>query len=103
MKMPKLTKTEKNLLESYENDEWTSIVTNKHVFQKYQDIAKASFKKDKRINIRISTKDLEDIQKTAIKEGIPYQTLVASIIHKFNTGSLIEIKKNNYLATNQHK
>ncbi len=49
--------------------------------------------KDKRINIRISSKDLDQVQIIALQEGIPYQTLISSIIHKYVSGYLIERKK----------
>ena len=52
--------------------------------------AKATFKKDKRVNIRISRKDLEAIQTRVLEEGIPYQTLMASILHKYMSGRLAE-------------
>ena len=52
--------------------------------------AKATFKKDRRLNIRISTKDLEAIQKRALEEGLPYQTLIASLLHKYASGRLRE-------------
>jgi predicted DNA binding CopG/RHH family protein len=48
--------------------------------------AKATLRKDKRVNIRISQRNLESIQRKAIEEGIPYQTLISSLIHKFNSG-----------------
>ena len=52
--------------------------------------AEATFKKDRRINIRISQKDLDAIQMRALEEGIPYQTLIASVLHKYLSGRLIE-------------
>jgi predicted DNA binding CopG/RHH family protein len=45
--------------------------------------ARAPFRKDRRVNIRISSKDLEAIQKRALEEGLPYQTLIASVLHKY--------------------
>ena len=53
--------------------------------------AKATFRKDRRLNIRLSSKDLEAIQKRALAEGLPYQTLIASLLHKYATGRLKEI------------
>ena len=52
--------------------------------------AKATFRKDRRLNIRLSSKDLEAIQKRALAEGLPYQTLIASLLHKYATGRLRE-------------
>ncbi|GJQ51316.1 MAG: hypothetical protein HKUEN02_01630 [Anaerolineaceae bacterium] len=51
--------------------------------EKYRAYARATFKKDKRVNIRISSKDLTSLQKRAIREGVPYQTLIASVLHKY--------------------
>ena len=77
---------EKELVESYEKGEWKSI---KKKDQKiYEKAAKASIAKTKRINIRLTPKDYNDIQIKAIEEGIPYQTLISSIIHKYNKGEL---------------
>lgn len=53
-------------------------------------MAKETLKKNKRINIRVSERDLEGVQKKAIEEGLPYQTLIASVIHKYVSGRLVE-------------
>ena len=58
---------------------------------RYSSYAKATFRKDRRLNIRLSSKDLEAIQKRALAEGLPYQTLIASLLHKYATGRLREI------------
>jgi len=55
--------------------------------------ARNNLRKDKRLNIRISERDLLELQKKAVNEGIPYQTYVSSIIHKFINGSLVEARK----------
>jgi predicted DNA binding CopG/RHH family protein len=86
IKMPRMTKEEKNLLDSYEKGEWKSIKNLKTEINHYQKIAQATLRKDKRINIRIASKDLEEIQKKALEEGIPYQTLISSILHKYASG-----------------
>ncbi len=85
-----LTKDERELLDSYEHDEWRSTVKRKTDLAKYREIARATFRKDKRVNIRISEKDLMGIQKRALAEGIPYQTLMSSILHKYLSGTLVE-------------
>ena len=82
----KLDKYEKDILNAYEADEFVSIMTPERK-KEVQQIAKNTFKKDKRINIRISSRDLIAIQKRALEEGIPYQTLVSSILHKYVSGS----------------
>jgi len=83
----KLNKEEKEILESYENDEWVSV-SNESDIARYKAAAKNTFKKDKRVNIRISQMDLELIQEKALIEGLPYQTLMSSVLHKYVTGRL---------------
>ena len=85
-----LSKEEKDILETYEADEWQSVENIESEAVKYQGYAKATFKKDKRVNIRISTKNLEALQQKALEEGIPYQTLISSILHKYINGRLVE-------------
>ena len=86
----RVSKEEKELLDSVERDEWVSIPDFQKESQRYQEYARATFRKDKRVNIRISDKDLKRIQRRALQEGLPYQTLIASILHKFVTGQLEE-------------
>jgi predicted DNA binding CopG/RHH family protein len=86
----KVSKEEKELLDSVEREEWVSIPDFRKEANRYQDYARATFRKDKRVNIRISEKDLAKIQKRALQEGLPYQTLISSILHKFVTGQLKE-------------
>jgi predicted DNA binding CopG/RHH family protein len=57
---------------------------------RYQKIARATLRKDKTINIRVPAKDLQEIQKRALEEGIPHQTLTSSILHKFASGRLVK-------------
>jgi predicted DNA binding CopG/RHH family protein len=83
----KLNQEEKELLESYENDEWVSVSTELDI-AKYKAAAKNTFKKDKRVNIRISKTDLDLLQEKALIEGLPYQTLMSSVLHKYVTGRL---------------
>jgi len=86
----KLDREELEILASYENQEWQSVKELKENTGKYQAYAHAMSRKDHRINIRISEKDLMDLQEFAVHEGIPYQTLIASILHKYVNGSLCE-------------
>ncbi|GAB4450017.1 MAG: CopG family antitoxin [Anaerolineae bacterium] len=86
----KLDIEEKELLASYEADEWQSVGNLEEKAQAYSEYARATFKKDRRVNIRISNKDLEALQKRALEEGLPYQTLIASVLHKFVSGRLVE-------------
>ena len=85
----KLNKEEKEILESYEKDEWVSVSKPADI-AKYKAAAKATFKKDKRVNIRISELDLELLQERALIEGLPYQTLMSSVLHKYVTGRFAE-------------
>jgi predicted DNA binding CopG/RHH family protein len=86
----KLDAEEKELLTSYEADEWQSVDNVEAEKQTYSEYATATFKKDRRVNIRISSKDLEALQKRALEEGLPYQTLIASVLHKFVSGRLVD-------------
>jgi len=86
----KLQPDELELLASYEQNEWQSAKNVKEQKEQYRTYARAMFRKDKRVNIRISEKDLLDLQKRALREGIPYQTLIASVLHKYTSGVLIE-------------
>ena len=61
---------------------------------KFKAAATATFIKDKRVNIRLSSPDLMDIQARALEEGMPYQTLIASVLHKFVAGRLVESSSN---------
>jgi hypothetical protein len=65
-------------------------VVSKGELAKFKAAARATAIKDRRINIRLSSGDLSDIQAKALEEGIPYQTLIASVLHKYVTGRLAE-------------
>ena len=78
-----MEKNEKDLLKAFENGEFKTIKDFDKEKKHYSLYARESLKKNKRLNIRISAQDLEGVQRIALKEGIPYQTLVSSIIHKF--------------------
>lgn len=86
----KLQQGELELLASYEAEEWKSVKNLKEQKEQYRAYARATFRKDKRVNIRISEKDLLDLQKEAIRQGIPYQTLLSSVLHKYANGALTE-------------
>ena len=88
--MSKLTKEEKEITRSNERGEWKPVANRKAEVRRYQSYARDALQKSARINIRLSPQDLEGMQQRAMQEGIPYQTLVASIIHKFVTGRLVE-------------
>jgi len=85
----KLNQEEKEILKSYDNDEWVSVA-NPTDLARYKLAAKNTFKKDKRVNIRMSEMDLELLQERALIEGLPYQTLMSSVLHKYVTGRLTD-------------
>jgi predicted DNA binding CopG/RHH family protein len=87
----KLDADEKELLDSVEQGEWKSAKGGKRERTRYSRYAKATSRKDRRLNIRLSSKDLEAIQKRALAEGLPYQALIASLLHKYAAGRLKEI------------
>ena len=86
--MAKLDSKERELLDSVERGEWRSVRGLKGERKRFGRYAAATFRKDRRVNIRISTKDLETIQKRALEEGLPYQTLISSLLHKYVAGRL---------------
>ena len=89
----KLDKEEKDILGSYERGEWKSVKNLEEEIEKHRGYARQTLKKDKRVNIRISSMVLEELQTRAVEDGMPYQTLISSILHRFVTGRLIERPK----------
>lgn len=92
----KLDSEEQELLDLYESDQFESdlSIDRREYLAK---VAEETFKKDKRINIRISTRDLEALQRRALEEGLPYQTLVSSVLHKYVSGGLRDVSANKAL------
>ncbi|OQK17782.1 antitoxin [Methyloprofundus sedimenti] len=86
----KLDEEEQEILNAFESGKLKSVPNVKDEIEKHRQIAAATFKKDKRINIRIANRDLSELQKLALAEGIPYQTFITSILHKFADGKYIE-------------
>ena len=91
----KLDKEEQEILDSFERGEWKTVPKVKTEIEKHKTYARNTLKKDKRVNIRISSKDLDEIQTLAIENGLPYQTLMSSILHRYVTGRLIDKTKPN--------
>jgi predicted DNA binding CopG/RHH family protein len=87
--MNELDLEEKAILDSFNQGEWQSNATPERL-QALQAYGQAALAKDKRITIRISSRDLEELQVKALEEGMPYQTLITSILHKYVSGRLIE-------------
>jgi predicted DNA binding CopG/RHH family protein len=81
---------EKELLDSFEKNEWRSVKDLKQRKLELEESARATIRKDKRVNIRISERDLKELQKIALREGLPYQTLISSILHKYVNKAQIE-------------
>lgn len=88
--MSKLDQEEKEILKAYETGRLKRSKDASQTQQRHQEYAEAMFRKDARINIRLSSKDLRGLQKRALAEGIPYQTLIASVLHKYVEGRLRE-------------
>ncbi len=80
------------MLESFDRDERTPVAAQETESERYREYARSTFKKEMRVNIRMSAKDLDAIKKRALEEGIPYQTLMARILHKYADGPLVEKK-----------
>ncbi|NJD87923.1 MAG: hypothetical protein FIB05_07910 [Betaproteobacteria bacterium] len=87
--MSKIDREELKILRAFEKGELKSVAT-KAELAKFKAAARATAIKDRRVNIRLSSIDLGDIQVKAMEEGVPYQTLIASVLHKYVTGRLAE-------------
>ncbi len=83
-----LDKEEKEILEAYEKGEFSSIPNSRKKIAEYKKHSVQTLQKNKRINIRISEKDLLRPKRKAVEEGLPYQTLISSILHKFASGKI---------------
>ena len=81
---------EKELMESIEQENWVSVDNLEEEIKKAREAARATITKSERMNIRISPNDLRRLKIRAMEEGVPYQTLVSSIIHKYLNGRLLE-------------
>jgi predicted DNA binding CopG/RHH family protein len=81
---------EKEVLEAYEQGRMKLRKPSKALMAKLADASDRTFKKDKRINIRISNHDLIGIQRKALQKGLPYQALISGLIHQYVEGDLLE-------------
>ncbi len=86
----KLNKYEKDIKESVESGEREQVPDFKEEAKRYQEVARATLRKDRRVNIRMTDRDSFHIQKKAMDEGLPYQTYISSILHKFINGRCVE-------------
>jgi predicted DNA binding CopG/RHH family protein len=85
----KLDDEEQLLLEDFERGELVSVATREQL-DLLRQAAHATALKDRRVNIRLSSADLQAIQAKALADGLPYQTLIASVLHKYAAGTLRE-------------
>lgn len=88
--MKKIDRDEARLLASVERGDWKRPGTVAKDMARLQAAARATVRKDKRVNIRINARDLAHLQRAALEEGIPYQTFISSILRKFISGRLVE-------------
>ena len=87
--MPNVDVYEREVLSAFEKGSLKSVAT-KGELEKFKAAARATAVKDRRVNIRLSSIDLNDIQVKALEEGMPYQTLIASVLHKYVSGRFVE-------------
>lgn len=81
---------EAEIARSFEKGEWKPVKNLKKEMERYREAAAATLLKNRRVNIRISAMDLEGLRTKAAEEGLPYQTLMASVLHKYVSGRLVE-------------
>jgi len=81
---------EQDFLESYERGEWQPIAKLEEELQHYQAFATATIQKNRLVAIDLPANDLAEIRQKALEKGIPYQTLIAKIVHEFVSGRLVE-------------
>jgi len=92
--MAKLNSEEKGILDAFDRGKLKRIRGVSREVERHKGYAEATYRKDARINIRLSSKDLRALQAKAMQEGIPYQTLVASVLHKYVDGQLQDAAAN---------
>jgi predicted DNA binding CopG/RHH family protein len=90
IQMKNLDRYEREVLAAYEKGALVSVRPTKAQLAAFRESARATFVKNRRVNIRLSSADLMDIQARAYEEGVPYQTLIASVLHKYVSGRLHE-------------
>lgn len=93
---------EQDILEAYESGQYEPVPNLEEALRQHRRYAEATFRKDQRITIRISSRDLQALRKRALIEGIPYQTLVASVLHKFIDGRLVEKPFHEHTSPENH-
>ncbi len=86
----KLNKEEQEIETRYQRDEIKLRKPNNDLLKQLKSAAENTFKKDRRINIRLSDHDMVGIQRVAASKGVPYQALISGLIHQFIEGNLVE-------------
>jgi predicted DNA binding CopG/RHH family protein len=85
-----LNNEEKDILDSFERGEWTPVKNLAAERKRVREYARATTRKDKRVTIRISQRNCMELQRKAVHEGLPYQTFISSLLHKFVNGRMAE-------------
>jgi predicted DNA binding CopG/RHH family protein len=88
--MKSLDRYEKQILSAFEAGKLKSVVTSDASLRRFREYARATLAQNKRVNIRLSKQDASDLQARAIAEGVSYQSLISSVLHKFVTGRFTE-------------
>jgi len=88
--MKKIDAFERGIIEAYESGVLRSRMPSKSELRALREAARATSIKDRRVNIRLSSPDLRDLRTRALEEGVPYQTLIASVLHRFVAGRLVD-------------
>ena len=86
--MAQLTREEREIVEAFEAGTLQSPPNRSEIMKAHREYAAATFRKDRRVNVRISSRDLDALRKRALSEGIPYQTLISSVLHRYVEGRL---------------
>ncbi|MBI2411508.1 MAG: hypothetical protein HYV32_06480 [Candidatus Kerfeldbacteria bacterium] len=88
MKYYELNKNEEQTLKEYEKGQFKAVKNSQSARKEYTLLAKQSFEKTRNVNIRITQGDLLKVKSLAAQKGIPYQTLITSLIHQYSTGKM---------------
>ncbi len=88
----KLNKEEKGILAAYDKGKMKTATPSRREKEKIKAMAVQTFRKDRRVTIRLYDHDLKGIQKKAMEKGMPYQTLISAMIHQYVEGDLVENK-----------
>lgn len=86
----KLSKEEREILDAYEKGLMKATTPSKKKIKEVKSIAENTFRKNRRITLRLYDHDYKGIQKKAMEMGIPYQTLISGMIHRYIEGELVE-------------